>query len=187
MKKGMVVSFMVGLGLISLVSCGNKKISNDRISIDQYVGLEVNAPLNEDDAQIVSEYEKDIWDKLLANCTVKEYPEDELENLIHELNVQYSYVVREDGSTSSELIQKIHGMTAEELAKEQLKKKFAVELIGEKEGLILTDSEYETELAKRAEDNGIGSAEYENMFGYEKLHERFQEERVMDFLKEHLR
>lgn len=186
MKKRMIVSFIVGLGLISLAGCENKKISNDIISINQYVGLEVNEPPDEDDAQIVSEFEKDIWDELLANCTVKAYPKEELENLIHELKVQYSYVIHDDGSTSSELIRKIHGMTVEELAKEQLKKKYAVELIAEKEGLTLTNLEYKTELAKRAKDNGISSTEYENMFGYEKLYEEFQEERVMAFLKENL-
>lgn len=205
MKKRTIVLLIVSLSLASLVGCGNKKISNDMISINQYVGLEVSKPAEEnaeqvdetveenaeqvdkkDDEQTVKEFESNVWKELLANCTVVEYPTEELENLMKELELQYSYVIREDGKTSSELIEEIHGMTVEELAKEQLKKKYAVALIAEEEGLTLTDSEYETELAKLAEASGISSAEYENMFGYEKLYEKFQEDRVMEFLKENL-
>lgn len=187
LKKLLAILLIVNLGSALLIGCGNRKISNDIVSIEQFVGLEVSKPEDEEDIQIVNEFEETIWSELLDNCTVKEYSAEELENLIRDLEQQYSYVIRDDGKTASEAIEEIHGMTVEELAKEQLKKKYAVALIAEEEGLILTDSEYEAELEKQAAANGISSAEYESMFGYEKLYEKFQEERVMEFLKDNLK
>lgn len=187
MKKLLAILLIVNLGSVLLIGCGNRKISNDVVSIEQFVGLEVSKPEDEADIQIVNEFEEKIWSELLDNCTVKEYSAEELENLIRDLEQQYSYVIRDDGKTASEAIEEIHGMTVEELAKEQLKKKYAVELIAEEEGLILTGSEYEAELEKQAAANGISSVEYENMFGYEKLYEKFQEERVLEFLKDNLK
>ena len=81
----------------------------------------------------------------------------------------------------------VESMTTEELAKEQLKKKYAVQLIAEEEKLNLTQEEYEYRLAKRAEENRIADAQaYESMFGYDKLSEIFLEERVMEFLIDNL-
>lgn len=107
---------------------------------------------------------------------------------MEELETQYSYAAYYSERTASELIEDIHGMTKEELAKELLKKKYAVELIAEEEDLVLTQEQYQEKLAESAAANGMEDpAEYENLFGYEELSARFLEERVLDFLIEHLK
>ena len=186
MKKMAFVLLICSFVTIFLVGCGSKKISNDFITVNKYKGLEVDKSAYKDGKQNEDEINDEIWDKLLDECVVKKYDAEELKSYIEELELQYSYVVS-DKSTPSELASEIHGMNIEELAKEQLKKKYAAALIAEKEGLRLTDSEYEKELKKQAEINGIASTEYEKMFGYEKLYQRFQEERVMQSLKDNLK
>lgn len=170
-----------------LSGCGNKTISNEKISIQQYKGLEVTAPTDEDDELAVSTFESEIWQALLSNCTVEAYPQAELEQRIDELELQYSYVSYSEDKQPAELIEEIHGMTVEELAKEQLMKKYAVELIADEEGLAFTSEEYEKELLEQAKTSGISSTEYEALYGYEKLYQKFLEERVMELLKNSLK
>lgn len=174
--------------VVLIAGCGKQTvadeqtISNAIISIRQYKGLEVE---ESQDGEILEEY---VWDALLKNCTVKEYPNEELTELIGNLEKEYSYVAYYQDKTAEELIEEIHGVTAEELAKEQLKKKYAVALIAEKENLTLTTEEYQKELEKRSTANGIESAsEYENMFGKTELVEDILEERVLEVLMEYMK
>ena len=151
-----------------------------RITINGYKGLKVDKK--------TEDFESDVWKALLENCTVDKYPVEELNGLIEELEQQYSYVAYYEGQTASELIEERHGMTTEELAKEQLKKEYAIELIAEAEDLTLSAKEYEEQLAKEAEANGLSDAEdYESMFGEEELEKMFLEERVLNFLLENLK
>lgn len=175
------------MSMIVFSGCGSDSISNELITINQYKKLEVDVPSDDEDELAIKEYEDTIWDELLANCVVEEYPQEELEKVIEELETQYSHASYYRGMKASELIEEIHGMTVEEYAKEQLKKEYAVALIAEEEGLTLTSEEYEEELEKLAKKNDVDSSdEYEDMYGYEELYQTFLEERVMDFLKENL-
>ena len=177
MKKSFLFMCILLLVMTAAGGCGKGEISNDIVSIRVYKGLEVAEPSDSEQ----------VWEALLNNCTVEEYPEEELNDLVKELETQYRYAAYDEGKTASELIEEIHGMTTEELAKEQLKKKYAVQLIAEEEKLNLTQEEYEYRLAKRAEENGIADAQaYESMFGYDKLSEIFLEVRVMEFLIDNL-
>ena len=166
--------------VMAIVIGGCGKISDERITISGYKGLKVEKK--------AEDFESDVWKALLESCTVDKYPEEELNGLIEELEQQYSYVAYYEGQTASELIEERHGMTTEELAKEQLKKEYAIELIAETEDLTLSSKEYEEQLAKEAEANGLSNAEeYESMFGQEELMKMFLEERVLSFLVENLK
>ena len=187
MKKKSFLLLAFILTMTVLYGCGSK-ISNDIISISKYKGLDVERPENEDITEDVSGFEDNVWKALLTQCAVKEYPQEERNALMEELETQYSYAAYYSERTASELIEDIHGMTKEELAKELLKKKYAVELIAEEEDLVLTQEQYQEKLAESAAANGMEDpAEYENLFGYEELSARFLEERVLDFLIEHLK
>lgn len=178
MKKKMLILLAVMMAAI-LAGCSGE-ISDEKITIGQYKGLEVD--------EEAEDFESDVWNALLENCTVEKYPEEELSSLIEELEQQYSYVAYYDGKDASELIEELHGMTTEELAKEQLKKEYAIRLIAEKEDLNLSSEEYEEKLAEEAESNGMeDSKEYESMFGQEELKKMFLEERVLNFLIENLK
>lgn len=174
MKKYILAMIAVVFLVTALVGCGEEKISNDVISISGYKNLNISD--NADD--------EEVWQALLEKCTVEKYPQEELSARIDELNTQYGYASYYDGKDASEVIEEIHGKTTEELAKEQLTKEYAIALIAEKEGITLTNEEYEEKLNALAKENGMDTAEeYESLFGEDGLYERFIEESVLDFLR----
>lgn len=170
MKKKALLILIAILIVTSFAGCGRKKISNDLITINNYKNLKVEDSTDEEK----------VWQVLLANCTVEEYPQEELKARIEELETQYSYVAYYDGKEASELIEEKHGMTSEELAKQQLMKEYAIALIAEEENLNLTDEEYEEKLIKVAQENGFENPEeYESLFDEDELRASFLEERVL--------
>lgn len=186
MKQRLCSAFVLIVSVVWLIGCGNKGIANDIISISQYKGLEVSELTS--GGELDNEYKEKVWNALLTNCYVQEYPKEELETLVDELKTQYSYVSYYSDKDAEKLIEEAQGMTVEEFAEVQLKKKYAVELIAEKEKMILTEEKYQDKLEELALTNGIESPEeYEQMFGYEELYERFQEEMVLEFLIENLK
>ena len=185
-KKSLILALFFVATLCG--GCSGGKVSNDVLEIKQYKDIQVEIPSNLEDTEEVAQYEDKIWQELMKQCEVKTFPQEELDALVQELQTQYSYASYYDGMTADELIEEVHGMTAIELAKEQLTKRYAVELIAKEEGLELSDAEYQTELKKRAESGGIDSPkEYESMFGYDELYQIFLEERVMEFLKNNIK
>lgn len=179
MTKRRTICFAVALLMGLLAGCGNKEIANDVITISRYKGLEVK---EQDNPEIL---EENVWDALLAECTVNEYPTEDLANRMEELRTEYGYVAYYKGKTAEELIKEKTGLSAEELAKEQLKKEYAVGLIAEAEELTLDSDEYEQQLKTAAGD--MDPTEYEAMFGQEELMKQFQEEQVLEFLIENLK
>ena len=186
MKKRVIVFVIIMCVAATLIGCSRNRISDDVVSIVNYKRLEIPSSQIEVGSLSSNEYEEMIWETLLKNCEIKEYPE-ELQSLIDELEKQYSYVTYYDNQTPAERIESLHGMTVEELAKKQLKKKYAVALIAREEGLALTEADYEAELEKRAEKSGVCSVEYENMFGAEELYHEFHAERVLECLKKYMK
>lgn len=171
---------LLTVALVATISsgCSNGAVSNEIITISSYKGLEVKQPVEEEN----------VWNALLDNCTVAQYPQKELETLISQLETEYSYAAYYQNKTASDLIEEIHGMTMEEFAKEQLKKTYAIALIAEKEGLNVTLQEYEEELEKLAESAGFSEPqEYESMYGQEEVMANILEERVLKVLVKKLK
>lgn len=173
MKKTKLVLIGVIMILMGVSGCKQRVISDERIEIKDYKHLKIEE--HTDNEQI--------WQVLLEQCEVKEYPKEEVELLAAELEKQYSYTATPQGKTASELIEEMHGMTSEELAKQQLKKRYAIHLLAKEEGLELTCEEYQKELEVQAQKNGFTTTEeYEVIFSSEELKQRFLEERVLQFL-----
>lgn len=185
MKKKAIILGGIMLSALMFTGCG-KAISNDMIAIKQYKKLEVSRPKDENNYSENVAFKDNIWKALIEQCTLKEYPNEEMEQLTEQLRLEYSYVVTEH-SNPEELIEEIHGMTVEKLAEQELKKRYAIQLIAEKEGLTLTDKEYQKELEKDAKTNGMTSDEYESLLGRNKQYQMYLEERVLGYLKEHLK
>lgn len=185
MRKKWIVLAGILLSAFTLGGCG-QKISNEVISIEQYKGLKVEKTSDEDDYASALEFKENIWESLLDECTFLELPQEELEQRIEKLKKEYSYVVAgyED---STQLIKAVHGMTVEEFAEQQLKKEYAIRLIAKEEELELSEEEYQQALTKIAKENGMTSEEYEHLLGYDEQYQIFLEERVLEFLKEHLK
>lgn len=178
MRKRIVQGITL-IGLMMFCMGCSKKIANDEISIQKYKGLEVA----EESGGEISE--EKVWEALMAECTVDEFPEDEVTELIEQLQTEYGYAAYYKGMTAEELIKEKTGKTAEELAKEQLRREYAIRLIAEKEDLTVDDEEYEKLLKEAAGDTD--SSEYESMFGKETLMGQFLEKKVLDFLIENLK
>lgn len=128
MKK-IIVGICLVLLMGTLVGCNDKSISNDTITISQYKGLEVEADKNDDD------FKEQVFDALLDNCEVKEFPEEELSERIEQLTIEYGYVAYYKNITPEELILEKEGLSVEELAKKELTKEYAFALIAETEGM----------------------------------------------------
>ena len=188
MKRKSLILLITILSVVILVGCKGEEISNEFIIINQYIGLEVTMPTDENNEQDNEKFEREIWEAVLDNCIVIEFQQGELESLIQEIETQYSYVTYFEDKNVSDLIEELHGMTVEEFAKEELKKRYAIELIAENENLLLSDKDYNKELEKRARENEVEDVQqYENMFGREQLYRTFLEERVLEFLKDNLK
>lgn len=188
MKRKSLILLITILSVVILVGCKGEEISNEFIIINQYIGLEVTMPTDENNEQDNEKFEREIWEAVLDNCIVIEFQQGELESLIQEIETQYSYVTYFEDKNVSDLIEELHGMTVEEFAKEELKKRYAIELIAENENLLLSDKDYNRELEKRARENEVEDVQqYENMFGREQLYRTFLEERVLEFIKENLK
>ena len=78
MRKRIVQGITL-IGLMMFCMGCSKKIANDEISIQKYKGLEVA----EESSGEISE--EKVWEALMAECTVDEFPEDEVTELIEQL------------------------------------------------------------------------------------------------------
>ena len=172
MKKISLVLVIIMLAAI-FAGCDKQTISNDYITIKDYKKIKIEDPTDEEG----------VWQALLEHCIKFECPQEELNNLIGELETEYSYVAYSQGKTGGELIEQMYGITVEKLAEEQLKKQYAIALIAQEENLNLSDEEYQKELEGRAKASGFDEAkDYENVLGKEKTYQKILEERILEFL-----
>lgn len=93
-----------------------------------------------------SQLEDAVWEKLMENTTVTKYNTEELQNLISLQQEQYKLAAEEYDMEFAEFIEASTGLSEEEfnaevstLSKEQLKEKYAAQLIIEKEGIEITE------------------------------------------------
>lgn len=161
------------------------QLSLTATTIEEYKA-EVKEDLEESNAATAeSELQEYVWAALIENCVIEEYPEGELEEIIAELESQYSYYASYYGVETSELIESVYGITEEEMAQNLLKQQYAVALIAEEEGLTLTVAEYEEELAAYAAQYGYDDpTEFEELVGHDELENMILQNRVGEWLVE---
>ncbi len=131
-----------------------------------------------------SEFLSKVWNALLDNCVVEEFPEDELADMITGIEAQYGTVASMYGIDVDTFIQSYYGITEQEMAENLLKQRYAIELIAEKEEITLTVAEYEAELEEYASRWGYTSEEMEELVGHDELELMFIQERVGEWLVE---
>lgn len=131
-----------------------------------------------------SEFLSKVWNALLENCVVEEFPEADLEEMLSEIESQYGSVASMYGVDVDTFIQQYYGITEQEMAENLLKQRYAIELIAEKEKITLTVTEYEAELEEYAARWGYTAEEVEELVGHDKLEMMFIQERVGEWLVE---
>lgn len=168
------------LTILLLCGCGNASISNGKISISGYKTLKISKEASEDENKL----EDAIWEALVSCTTVKKIPEKDLEDKKEQLEAEYGALSYYKGLTAEEYILEKTGKSTEELAIWKLTKKYAIELLAEKEKLAIDSERYQEMLEEAADDTD--PQEYETMYGKEDLMEQFQEQEVLEFLMKYM-
>ena len=126
-----------------------------------------------------------VWEALVDQCEVKKFPEGMLDEYTKNLEEQYSYYAQMYGMEIEEFFKQIFGMSAEELAKTTATQELAISLIAEKEGLTLTDKEYEAGVKELAEQYGYeDTEEFVTAYGEDSIRQALLQEKVGNFLVE---
>lgn len=136
-------------------------VSEESTTVEEYK-KEVKAQL-EEDAQ--ENYEntlsQNVWQAVLDNTEVKEYPEDEVKELSDSLIDQYKTAAEYYGMEYDDFIEAQMGYDVEEFekqvdeaAKSSVKQTMVIQAIADKEKIELSDEEYEKQLEQMAEDYG---------------------------------
>lgn len=160
-----------------------KELSTASTNVEEYK-KEIRATLEKEATEAAEdELHAAIWEAMNDHCTVKEYPEEEKQQIMDNLTSQYSMYASLYGVEVDELVQTYYGMTIEEMAKITIMQKYVIEAVAEKENLTVTDEIYQAGLAEYAEQYGYDdAAEFEEQVGKESLEEVLLQEVVTDWL-----
>ncbi len=158
-------------------------------TVDEY-REEIRGQIEESvDRQTESEMTEAVWDALMENVEVKEYPEDAVQQQVDQVKEQYVQIAELYGTTLEDLIETQFMMTEEdfnELLKESAQEAAvfdeAVKLIAKKEKLDLSDEEYEEKIAEYAKEYGVDADEYKEQVGEDKLKSTILREIVVEYL-----
>ncbi len=130
-----------------------------------------------------SQLEQEVWVALIAQCEVKEFDEDQLNEMIEEIETQMSTYASLYSMEVDEFVEAAYGQTIEEMAKTTLTQDYAIELIAEKEEITITLEDYEEGLAKWAAQYGYTDPEeFEELYGEETIKEVLMKSAIAEFL-----
>jgi len=132
----------------------------------------------------IYELQSMIWDALVKECRVDEYPEELVEEQMTVLENMFSNLL---GMYSlDDLCKSYFGIDSNTYVTNVVKQTLAADAIAAKEGLEVTEEDYEAMLADYANAYGYeDTAEFEEKVGKETLDRNFTNRKVADFLIEH--
>lgn len=160
-----------------------KKLSEKAETIEEYkkeIRKELEAS-KKDEAQ--ADLEKKVWQKLVQNCEVKEYPKDKIKEYTEQYQSQYEAYAATYAMTVGEVIKQEYGVSLEQLVKDKICSELAMELIVEKEEIVVTAKDYEQELKKlAAKYNYDDPKAFEEFVGEANLKQTLLQEKVTEFL-----
>ncbi len=160
------------------------KLSTTAKTVEEYKQEEKEALILSNEQSAESQLTQNVWTALLEQCEVEEFPEDDLEAMIEEIETQYSTIATMAGTDVATFVEYYYGLELEEMAKNLLVQRYAIELISEKENLTLTVEDYENDLAEYAERWGYTAEDMEEEVGHDELEKMFLQNRVGDWLVE---
>ncbi len=130
--------------------------------------------------------EQQIWDKLLENCVVSKYPEDQIKEFTDSVESYFGEMAKQNNSTAAEMFKTYYGVSPEDYVKNSIKLEYAIELIAKKEKLSLSEKEYKDGLAEQAEQSGYEDEdEFEKAYGRDTIELLLLQPKVLDFLLDH--
>lgn len=162
-----------------------KELSDTATTVDEYKA-QVKEDLtisNEESAAYT--LEQKVWAKLIENCEVAEYPQESVDEYVANLTSQYEYIAAMYGMETEAFIEQYYGVSSERIAKDNICQEYAIELIAEKENIVVTAEDYEAGLAEYAAQYGYDDvAEFEEMVGEESIKQELLQKRVGELLVE---
>lgn len=137
-------------------------VSETSKTVEEY-RKEVRASMEENAKKNKESKEEDaVWEAVLAKVEVSEYPEDLIEYYAYNSRKQIITELASSYNTDLDTYLKTIGITEEEFTKEReedakayLKQLMVLQKISIKEGLLVTDEQYQTELKKVLEANNM--------------------------------
>lgn len=163
-----------------------KELSATATTIEEYKEETREQLKMSNEATAKSELEQKVWQALIENCVIEEYPKDMMDAELASIEEQFAIVVSMYGMEVDEFLQQVYGITAETMAQNLIKQELAVKLISEKEELTLTLEEYEVGLADYAIQYGYDDpATFEEMIGEEEMRNILLQKKVGEWLIEH--
>ena len=169
-----------------------KSVSKKSKNVKEYKE-EVREQVEKDNETIYEDrVSQAVWEKVLENTEVKEYPEDEVKKVKDPLVEQYKTLAKDSEQDYEEFVQAQMGCTAAELekqiedaAKENVKRVMVTEAIADKEKIKLTDKVYEEQLEEMAKQSGYDVETWKSAVEEEELKEMVLNVLVKDWLVEH--
>ena len=157
-------------------------LSETAKTIEEYKA-QVKKGLEESNAESEKQLlEAALWEALIEKCTVKEYPKDRLKEEKDLLNNQYKMEAMMIGMGLDEYL-KATNKNVEATAKAKICQEYAVELIGEKEKITVSDKLYKEKLNEYALRDGYGDAkQYEEHCGKENIRRVIIQEKVVELM-----
>ena len=126
-----------------------------------------------------------VWEALVENCEVKKFPEGMVDEYAANLEEQYSYYAQMYGMETEEFFKQMFNMSAQEMAEMTATQELAVALIAEKEGLTLSDKDYEAGVKDFAEQYGYeDTEEFVSAYGEDTIRKALLQEKIGNFLVE---
>lgn len=124
---------------------------------------------------------------LLEQCEIKNYPEDTLIKKAKDFVFEESYGALTNSMGIDTYVEQNYGMSTEDKIKELVKEELAIKYIAEKEDIVITEADYEAEVAKLAEAYGETDVEqfkssFEMVYGEGYIEYNLLKDRVCDFL-----
>ena len=114
----------------------------------------------------LSEKRNNIWSAVLANCAVKKYDEEEVKKYILEYKTYVDSMVTSSYSMTFDAYLEASGLSVDDFketavtnAKAAAKEQLILDSIAEKEGITVSDEEYQKYLADYMEGMGVASEE----------------------------
>lgn len=161
------------------------QLSSTATTVEEYKKQEKENLQASNDESVKSQLSQYVWQALIENCEVEEFPKEDMTEMLATIESQYSYIASVYGMEVSDLIQAQYGITQEKMAQNLLVQRYAIDLIAEKEGLILSVEEYEEGLAEYALQYGYDDpAEFEEVVGHDELERMIVQNRVGEWLIE---
>lgn len=143
-----------------------QKVSEESKTVEEYK-KEVRESLEESMKEAAeSSLIENVWDAVLENSEVTEYPQDRVQKIIDQMNEQYQEMATYYNVEFEEFLTTYMGMDeetfnteVENVAKEQMKEILVMELIAEEEKLTPSDEELEKKYEEYAEAYGFESVD----------------------------